>query len=239
MSISIVTLAYMEADNLEILIPRIISAVDSIHEDYEIIVVDTAEPMDGTADVCKKLGAKYINQRYPGFGGAYKTAIEFAENDKFLILDSDGQHDPKYIPDLVNKFNDGKYDVVIGSRYVDGGVNDEKLVSRISSWILNTSFRVCLGIKAHDLSTNFRIYDTAQLKRIDIHDKNLDVLQEILFKMKQNNPNFRIGEVPIVLQHRMYGETKRQTWRYIRSFAKSLFELTGIRITTAITNKGK
>ena len=96
-------------------------------EEFEILVIDTAEPLDNTKGVCEEFGARYINQEEPAFAGAFKTGIKYAEKDKFLILDSDGSHNPKYIPDLYKKFVDDKCDVVIGSRYVEGGkTNDAK-----------------------------------------------------------------------------------------------------------------
>ena len=118
MSISVALLAYKEAENLKILLPQIIEQVEKCGEEYEILVVDTKEPLDNTAEVCAEYGAVYINQEYPGFGGAFRTAIQYAQKDKFLILDSDGSHPPKNIPDLYQMFATGQYDVVIGSRYV-------------------------------------------------------------------------------------------------------------------------
>ena len=233
MGITVVLLAYKEAENLDVLIPRIISNVQKTGEPYEILVVDTAEPLDDTQKVCEKYGARYVNQEYPGFGGAYRTAIKYAEMTKFMILDSDGQHNPDDIPRINRMFDRGHFDVVIGSRYVRGGENNENFVSRLMSFILNTSFRVCLGLKARDLSTNFRMYDTKQLKRLKLKAENLDVLQEILFKMKLKNPDFRVGEVPITLEHRMYGESKRQLMKFIIDFAKSLVNLTGMRVRYA------
>ena len=52
------------------------------------------------------------------------------------------------------------------------------------SKMLNLAFRICLGIKAHDISTDFRMYDTQQLKNVKLDNKNYDVLQEVLLKTK-------------------------------------------------------
>ena len=202
MGISVVLLAYKEAENLSFLLPKIKGFLDELPEEYEILVIDTKEPLDNTSEVCEQFGARYINQEYPGFGGAFRTGIKYAEKDKFLILDSDGSHDPKYIPDIYKKFTEGGYDLVIGSRYTKGGETNDSKSSIIMSHILNTFFRICLGIKAKDISTDYRMYRTEQLKAVELENVNYDVLQEVLLRMKQNKPDLKIGEVPIWFQKR-------------------------------------
>ncbi|MCR5798267.1 MAG: glycosyltransferase, partial [Eubacterium sp.] len=66
MGISVVLLAYKEEENLKVLLPKIIENLGKTREEYEIIVVDTEKPLDNTAEVCKKYGARYVNQKYPG-----------------------------------------------------------------------------------------------------------------------------------------------------------------------------
>ncbi len=231
MGISVVLLAYKEAENLEFLLPKIKENMDSLPEPYEILIIDTEKTLDNTPEVCKKHGARYINQEYPGFGGAFKTGIKYAEMDKFLILDSDGSHDPKYIPSMYKKFIDDNCDLVIGSRYTEGGETNDAKSSIIMSHILNTFFRVCLGIKAKDISTDYRLYHTDQLKRVvdQLENVNYDILQEVLLRMKQNKPELKIGEVPISFQKRIYGESKRRLIPFIIGYMKSLIRFTFIR----------
>ena len=231
MGISVVLLAYKEAENLEFLLPKIKEMLDSLPEPYEILIIDTKEPLDNTPEVCAKHGARYINQEFPGFGGAFKTGIKYAEMDKFLILDSDGSHDPKYIPSMYKKFTEDKCDLVIGSRYTEGGETNDAKSSIIMSHILNTFFRICLGIKAKDISTDYRLYHTDQLKAVgdSLENVNYDILQEVLLRMKQNKPDLKIGEVPISFQKRIFGESKRRLIPFIIGYMKSLIRFTFIR----------
>lgn len=231
MSVSIVILAYKEEDNLKLLLPQIKENIEKVEKDYEIVVIDTAEPLDNTEDVCKEQNARYVNQRYPSFGGAFRTGIEEAKKDCFLILDGDGSHNPKYIPDIVNKFISEKCDVVIGSRYVKGGKTNDSKTSIIMSHILNMVFRIVLGINAKDISTDYRIYRTKALKAVELKCQNYDVLQEVLIKIKLNNGNrLKVGEVPIEFNKRIYGESKRKLIPFIMSYLKTLFYLVGVRI---------
>lgn len=232
MGISVALLAYKEAENLKLLLPQIIEQVKVCGEEYEILVIDTKEPLDNTAEVCAEYGAVYINQEYPGFGGAFRTAIRYAQKDKFLIMDSDGSHPPKNIPDLYHMFATGQYDVVIGSRYVKGGRTDDAKSSIIMSHMLNFAFRICLGISAKDISTDYRMYHTEQLKQVELTCVNYDVLQEVLLKLKLNKADrrLRIGEVPIYFQKRLYGESKRQLVKFIISYIRTIIRLTWMRI---------
>ena len=164
-----------------------------------------------------------------------RLGIKYANNDKFLILDSDGSHPPKNIPEIYEKFVNEGCDVVIGSRYVKGGVTNDSKSSIIMSHLLNFAFRVCLGLNAKDLSTDYRMYHTEQLKKVELECENYDVLEEVLLKLKLNklDKKLKIGEVPINFQKRMYGESKRQLLKFIISYVKTLLRLIVIRIKSA------
>lgn len=234
MAISAVLLAYKEAENLRVLLPEIAKQLDGTGEEYEMIIIDTPEPLDNTREVCEEFGARYVNQRYPAFGGAFRTGIEEAKGDKFLIMDSDGSHNPKYIADIYGKFSEGA-DVVIGSRYTEGGVTNDARSSIVMSKILNTVFRIITGIKAKDISTDFRMYDTKQLKKVKLTCRNYDILQEVLLRMKINNKRLAVKEIPITFEKRLYGESKRRLIPFIMGYIKTMFRLTGMRISAAFS----
>ncbi len=233
MAISVVLLAYEEAENLRVLLPLITEQLVQTKEKFEIIVIDTPEPLDDTPEICRQFNAKYVNQRYPYFGGAFRTGIEEARYDKFLIMDSDGSHNPKYITDIYRKFKEGA-DVVIGSRYTEGGVTNDSASSIIMSKILNTVFRIITGIKAKDISTDFRMYDTAQLKKVQLSCHNYDILQEVLMKLKINNRDLVIKEIPISFDKRMFGDSKRRLIPFIIGYIKTMFKLMWLRFTSAL-----
>ena len=231
-----------EADNLKILLPVIIEKLKSLNLDYDILIVDRDKAKclkdpDATPQVAEDFGAKYFNQEFPGLGGAIKTAVIHAEREKFLILDGDGSHNPEYIPEIYKKYIEDNCDVVIGSRYTKGGHTHDKLISIILSRILNFVFRIITGIKAHDISTNYRLYDTEQLKNIEITCPNYDVQQELLLRLKLNNKNLKIEEVPITFEKRIYGESKRQFLKFVIDYAKSMFTMSAIRVKHAFKNK--
>lgn len=242
MSISVVLLAYQEEENLRVLLPKIIDVLQKMQITYEILIVDSPNSTDHTKELAKEYQARYMIQKYPGYGGAFRTGVEQVQMTHTLFLDSDGSHNPETIPKICKKYQDG-YDMVIGSRYVKGGVSNDALSSFIMSKILNTTMRIVIGVKAKDISTSYRLYDSAQLKNVDLVRENYDVLQEVILKQKVNKrkegKKFVIGEVPIVFNKRMYGDSKRQLFKFIRGYIVSVFMLIKLNASTYIKYKRK
>ena len=127
MSTSVVLLAYKEAENLKILLPQIHKVMEKLKDDYEVIVIDSAKPLDNTKEVCEKNNTLYYPQEEPGYAGAFRTGIKYVTKKRMLVLDADGSHNPKNIADISRMFDRGGYDIVIGSRYTKGGVSNERL----------------------------------------------------------------------------------------------------------------
>lgn len=220
-STSIVLLACNEAENLKTLLPQIHEVALKMGIDYEIIIIDAARPMDRTEEVARENHARYIRQEEPHYGGAFRTGIRYASGSRMIVLDADRSHDPRDIPAICKKFEEG-YDMVIGSRYVKGGASNDSRASFAMSRLLNAVMRIAMGVKAKDVSTSYRLYDMAQVREVVLTRDNYDVLQEVILRMKVNKRRqrqpFRIGEVPIVFHKRMYGESKRQLWKFMKGY---------------------
>ena len=101
---SIVILAYGEEENFRQLLPKVRRYMSRIEIRYEMIVIDAAKPVDDSQNVCRVNQAKYINQKYPGFGGALITGVEEAGGTYILTMDGDGSHDPADIEDMLTLF---------------------------------------------------------------------------------------------------------------------------------------
>lgn len=240
MSLSIVLLAYQEAENLAVLMPQINEVVQSLGIEYEILVVDSPKSTDNTREVAKQNNARYLIQEYPGYGGAFFSGIRHASMTHMLFLDSDGSHNPKDIPRVYETYQKG-YDMVIGSRYVKGGISNDSKSSFLMSKLLNTTMRIIIGVKAKDISTSFRMYDAKQLKCLELTRENYDVLQEVILKQKINKrkkqQKFKIAEVPIVFNKRMYGVSKRQLLKFILDYIESVFIMGSMNIKSLLSDR--
>jgi len=217
--------AYLEEENLKLILPRISNVLRSMNLEYEILVIDTCETMDQTNNVCAQfLDVRYIN-RTPGnlYGDAVRTGIREADAHYVLFMDADGSHTPEFIPVLFNRRID--HDVVIASRYTKGGGTDNSKVLILMSKIVNTIYSAVLNIKCKDVSNSFKLYKGNLLKKVELHCKNFDIVEEMLFKLCRINRNLRICEVPYVFKMRMFGQTKRNLITFVISFAFTLLKL--------------
>ncbi len=129
---SIVIPAYNEKDVIGGFLERIEQA--GLHQRYEILVVDDGSD-DGTDEIIGQYPVKLIRHRVnKGYGAALKTGIRSATGERVIIMDSDGQHDPRYV-DTVNEMLD-KHDLVIGERSAASRqLRRRKAGKRLVRWI--------------------------------------------------------------------------------------------------------
>lgn len=146
-------------------------------------------------------------------------------------MDSDCSHDPVAIPAIHKAFVSGA-DIVIGSRYVEGGVSNDSKVSYALSKIMNRMFHHALKTEIKDISTDYRMYHTDALKSIKLYGQNYDVLQEVILKLKVNKTDgdFVVKEVPIIFNKRAYGSSKRDLFKFIAHYCRTLLKLWFMRI---------
>jgi dolichol-phosphate mannosyltransferase len=225
LELSVVMPAYLEAENLRLLLPRLKSVLDKANlAGYEILVVDTASPLDETRAVCQEMSTRYI-ARSPGndFGDAVRTGIREAKGSWILCLDSDGSHPPEFAPQLLAQRQ--KADIVIASRYVAGGYTENSLPLVMMSRILNWTYGLVLNLKCKDVSNSFKLYRASLLKELTLICANFDIIEEILFKILRYHPETRIVEVPFTFKKRMFGETKRNLVLFIATYLFTMIKL--------------
>lgn len=217
-NISIVIPTYNERKNLPVLIDRLIIAFKENKLKGNIIVVDDGSP-DGTGDmadeISKKLQNLYVLHRHGklGIGSAYIAGFEYAiekiSSDIIFTMDSDLSHDPDCIPNFIDLCSKG-YDVVVGSRYIEGGgIENWPFYRRYMSRGANLLASTILGVNVHDMTTGYRCYKKKVILSIDfktIKSNGYSFLEEILYRCIQKN--FTIGETPIIFTDRKYGNSK-------------------------------
>lgn len=230
MTISVVLPAYLEAENLRNILPNLTKALNLLEIEYEILVVDTMEPMDDTQEVCEKNGAVYISREGGNlYGDAIRTGFSKATGTYIVVMDADGSHDPKDIGRLYSEMCRNRYDVIIGSRYCKGGHTNNNIILRGMSWILNVTYRFLFGLKVKDVSDSFRMYQAAEVKALVLECNNFDIVEEILIQLKYTVKNFRAGEIPITFDKRAAGESKRDLLQFIKSYLKTIKRLLTIK----------
>lgn len=215
--IVVVIPTYNEAENIEPLTQALWALGIP---DMTIIVVDDSSP-DGTADIGEALARAHPGRlrvmRRPGkmgLGTAYKDGFRKAlEMGAAIIvqMDADFSHSPAYIPQMLATLEEG-YDVVVGSRYVQGGSLDKRWDwSRyLLSWWANAVYtRLILRTSTLDATAGFKAWKRETLVGIDlarIHSNGYDFQVEMTFVAERLG--YRIREIPIHFEDRRIGQSK-------------------------------
>lgn len=211
---SVIIPTYNEKENIKKLIEKIIES----NKDLNIIIVDDNSP-DGTASIVEELKNIYKTihlikrPKKMGLGTAYIAGFMYAKqnlNSEYVItMDSDFSHDPKIIPDIISNLRN--YDLVIGSRYIEGGkVIDSPVIRRFISKTANFFAAFFVGIKVKDATSGFRGYRIESLEKINydkIFSNGYSFLTEIIYKMSKIK-DIKIKEIPITFLDRKYGKSK-------------------------------
>lgn len=222
--LSVVLPAYLEEENLRILLPRLNKVLKKLDVDGEIVVVDTVSPLDQTADACRENSARYVARRGGNsFGDAVRTGIAEARGRYTVFMDADGSHAPEFIPELFSRRT--LADVVIASRYVEGGYTENSFLLVLMSRVVNIAYSVVLGLKCKDVSNSFKIYRTEDLQQLKLTCSNFDIVEEILLKLSRGIPGFRALEIPFSFKKRMFGETKRDLVKFILTYIGTMVRL--------------
>jgi len=219
-----------EYENLQLLIPQILKEIaQHDHLTFRVKVIVRNDEPQHTLDLLDNFNVEGI-RRQPdnSFGSAISTGLATISNlSKFVIfMDADGSHQPSSIIKLVNQAKQSGADIVIASRYIDGGKTDNSMILKLMSKTLNKIFGLILGIGCKDVSTNFKIYKSDLIRDIKLSCKNFDVVEELLLKVKvKSGPNFTFVEIPDHFQQRKFGKSKRQLTVFIVSYIATLVKL--------------
>lgn len=224
LDLSIILPAYLEEENLRLLLPRVKKCASEITKLYEVLVVDTEQSLDGTSAACSENSVVYLNRVGDNtYGSAIRTGIKNSKGKYIIFMDADGSHHPDFIKELY--IHREAADIVVASRYVDGGHTENSSVLILMSRIVNIGYSLVLNINCKDVSNSFKLYNGDQLRRLDLKCKNFDIVEEILFKIIKFNSNVVIKEIPFTFKQRMFGETKRNLFQFIFTYIVTLFRL--------------
>lgn len=188
----------------------------------EVVVVDDGS-LDTTSEIASSFGAYVVrHERNGGYGSALRTCFETAKNlraDRMVIIDSDGQHDPAEIPNLLKPLDAG-VDLVIGSRFCNNNGKNVPAYRKAGLTVLNIAINIVGGIKVTDSQSGFRAYGRRAIECIDIIDDGMSAGSEILLQAKDNK--LKIEEVEI---HCNYDVERPSTENPISHGAKVLLIL--------------
>ncbi len=156
MKISVVIPVYNEAQA----IGETVRNIRKYLPDAEILVVDDGST-DGSGAVAREAGAYVWSHPYNiGNGAAVKTGIRLASGSKIVLMDGDGQHDPKDIPKLLEAAE--TYDMVVGARDPGGHANRFRFAA---NQVYNLIARYATKFPIEDLTSGFRVVERETVTR--------------------------------------------------------------------------
>ncbi|MBN2378583.1 polyprenol monophosphomannose synthase [candidate division WOR-3 bacterium] len=194
--------------------------LDAVHHylpEADILIVDDASP-DGTAEVVKKKMKTdrklHILEREGklGLGTAYIEGFKWAIAHGFdyaFEMDADFSHDPRDLPRFVREIEDGA-DLVIGSRYVEGGaVEDWPRKRMILSHYANIYARLGTSAPIRDLTAGYKCYRTEVFSHIRLDEITTDGYGfQIEIDYRVWRAGFKVKEIPICFLDRRVGVSK-------------------------------
>lgn len=220
LDVTVVIPSLNEALNLQLLLPQLKETLEDLGIAYEILVVDKDSP-DGTRDVVEQAGALYVSESAPGYGAALLRGVREARGVYLITMDADLSHPAKFIRDLWAARD--RADIVIASRYVEGGRADQPLLRYLLSYTLNTFFRWGLSLPVGDLSSGFRLYHRNVFRGIDLSYRNFVILIELLIESMRRGRHFT--EIPFHYQPRGQGRSHAQILRFGVDYARLFFQM--------------
>lgn len=218
----VVVPALDEAENLAVLVPRIVAELHAVHPGGRVLVVDDGST-DATLDVVAHLMTVHpcveVEPLRHNLGKAAALQRGFARAldggaDVVVMMDADGQDDPAELPRLLAELGRGA-DLVTGARLE----RQDRFVKRTTSRLYNRVTGRLSGTPGRDFNSGFKVMradvaaDVAPMLYGEMH-RYLTVIA--------HNTGYRVAEVPVQHHPRMAGSSKYGLARFWRGFADLL-----------------
>lgn len=209
--------AYNEAACIE----TVVDNLRKNYPDYEYVVINDGST-DDTRKICARRGYNLLDLPVNvGLSGAIKAGMRYANfygYDHVVQIDGDGQHDPRYIGDMIGKMRETDCDIVIGSRFVTE--KRPHSMRMLGSNLLEWAIRVTTGGKTiRDVTSGMRLFNKKMIKQFgyDIHySPEPDTLAYLL------NSGVHIEEVQVTMHERIGGTSylnfKNSVWYMLKMF---------------------
>ena len=195
---------YNEAQNLTRLLPKL----ESVKPSAEIVFVNDGST-DNTREILEKEGhAVLTHEKNRGYSAAIRTGLSHAleKNYRYVcFMDSDGQHDPKYVPEAFAEAANVQPDLLIGSRFVQNtryqGAASRRLGMIFFRWLVKT----LTGKTVHDTTSGFKVFNRRAMNLALSEPCLKDFHAELIVYLLKEGCS--VAEIPITVGQRQSGQS--------------------------------
>ena len=232
MKVLLIIPAYNEALNIE---KTVKDVMENTNYDY-IIINDCSK--DNTKEICEKNKFNVLSLPINyGLTSGIQVGMKYAYQNNYDIaiqFDGDGQHQAKYVKDLVKEIEDGNCDIAIGSRFVT--VKKPFSLRMFGSTLISMCIKLTTNKKIKDTTSGMRAYNK---KAIDEFVKNASLTPEpdtLVYMIKRG---MKIKEVQVEMSEREFGESYLRPLKSIEYMTNMIFSILFIRSMTKKDKGGK
>ncbi len=236
MKILIIIPCYNEEENLETVLARL----EEVYPQADRLVVDDCST-DRSVQILRRSNCRYL--RLPinlGIGGGVQSGYQYAVEHGYDItvqLDSDGQHDPIYLPDVIAPVASGELDMCIGSRFITREGFQSGALRRAGIRLLSGIIHMLAGAKIKDTTSGYRACNKELTAFYACHYAQDYPEPEAIIAAVTNG--YRVGEVPVVMHERQGGESSISTAQGIYYMLKVSLSLIVHRLAWSRKRRGR
>jgi len=214
------------ARNEENSVAGVIREIQAADPDFVVVVVDDGST-DRTAQVAEATGAIVLKLPYNlGIGGAVQTGYQYARENDFDIavqVDGDGQHDPSEIARLLEPILDGRADMVVGTRFAEGGGYRGTRMRRVGIHLFAAIVSLIVRQRVTDTTSGFRAVNRRAIRLFALyypHD-----YPEVEATVVLSRHGLKMVEVPVQMRIRETGNSSITAVRSVYYMVKVLLAL--------------
>lgn len=232
MKVLIIIPAYNEALNIE----KTVNDVKN-NTEYDYIVINDCSK-DNTKEVCKKndFNTLSLPVNY-GLTSAIQVGMKYAYKNNYDIaiqFDGDGQHNAKYLKDLVKEIETDNCEIVIGSRFVSK--KKPHSLRMLGSNLISLCIKVTTGKKIKDTTSGMRAYNRQAIEEF-VKNQSLTPEPDTLVYMLKKG--MRVKEIQVEMSEREFGESYLNPIKSIEYMFNMVFSILFIRSIAKNKKGGK
>ena len=220
------SIAIVPAFNEEGSLGAVLAEIHAAEPELEVVVVNDGST-DGTARVAAAAGVAVVNLPFNvGIGGAVQTGYQYALEHGFELaiqVDADGQHDPREIDQVVRPILEGRADLVVGTRFVEGGGYRGTRLRRVGIHLFAAVVSLLVRQRVSDTTSGFRAVNREAL-RLFAADYPHDY-PEVESIVLVSRHGLRMLEVPVQMRVRETGNSSITALRATYYMIKVLLAL--------------